>query len=622
MHIVTADNKNNPDNARLIADMIDGGDFNLPPAPFPEAPYEGGAPDYGPGDDDAEMMPHDLDHEEMRTIDPAKIEACSHEPQNDTGNGQRLLQYFGRELLHVREVGWHHWTGRAWELSGGAERATLCAQKTAERIALEADYLTATPHEKAAMDAAEDAAAELARLDPEKKDKWTDEQKRRARMLEWMIDQGSFAREQLQKRQVGRRRFAVSSGNASRIAGMLTQALPHRSIDPTALDADPLAFNVENGTLYFIRELDLECPDPDVKRYAARVEIRPHNPDDLIAKCAPVAFDENAQCPRFMAFLDKFQPVRPVRDFLQIYHGYSLLGLAGEQCLAFNVGGGGNGKSTFLDTVCRIMGPYAQTLQFASLAEMGFGRRGDQATPDVARLPGARLVRASEPKPTDRFDESMIKTMTGGEPMLVRHLQKGFFEFRPVFKLALSGNHKPQISGVDHGIWRRMRIVPWAVQIAENERRPIEEVLAELWDERAGILNWLIEGALRYLREGLQIPSEVADATADYREEMDPVGGFIRDCVEIVPPPPEGGQPHTITARDMYNCFDGWCDENSVRAWKEQAFGRALIQKGFQRARSASVRQYINVRFKKVMTRKPASSSNEPPPHSDDEVPM
>jgi putative DNA primase/helicase len=621
MRIVTADNKNNPDNARLIADMIDGGDFNLPPAAFPEAPYEEGAPDYGPSDDDAEMLPHHLDHDEMRKVDNAAIEACAREPQNDTGNGQRLLRYFGRELLHVREVGWHYWTGRCWELSGGAERATLCAQKTAARIALEADYLTATPHEKAAMDAAEDAAAALERL-PGPRDQWSDETRKKAHALEYAIEQGRFAREQLQKRQIARRRFSVSSGNASRIAGMLAQALPHRTIDPTALDADPLAFNVENGTLHFVRELDLECPDPDAKRYTARVELRPHDPDDLIAKCAPVIFDAQAQCPRFMAFLDKFQPARPVRDFLQIYHGYALLGLAGEQCLVFNVGSGGNGKSTFLDLVCRIMGPYAQTLQFASLAEMGFGRRGDQATPDVARLPGARLVRASEPKPTDRFDESMIKTMTGGEPMLVRHLQKGFFEFRPVFKLALSGNHKPQISGVDHGIWRRMRIVPWPVQIAEADRRPIEDVLAELWGERSGILNWLIEGALRYLREGLQIPSEVADATADYREEMDPVGGFIRDCIEIVPPPADGDPPCTITARDMYNCFDGWCDENSVRPWKEQAFGRALIQKGFQRARSASVRQYINVRFKQVMARKPASAPHDPPPPSDDDVPI
>lgn len=180
--------------------------------------------------------------------------------------------------------------------------------------------------------------------------------------------------------------------------------------------------------------------------------------------------------------------------------------------------------------------------------------------------------------------------------MLVRHLQKGFFEFRPVFKLALSGNHRPEIGGVDHGIWRRMRIVPWPVQIADHERRPLDEVLAEFMDEAPGVLNWLIAGALDYLNNGLIAPAEVTDATDDYREEMDPIGGFIRDCVTITPPPAVG-DPERVTARDMYQAFCAWCAVNSVRAWKEKAFAQAMAQKGFIKDRSKTVRRYVNVRL-------------------------
>jgi putative DNA primase/helicase len=160
--------------------------------------------------------------------------------------------------------------------------------------------------------------------------------------------------------------------------------------------------------------------------------------------------------------------------------------------------------------------------------------------------------------------------------MLVRHLHKGFFEFRPAFKLVLSGNHKPEIGGVDHGIWRRMRLVPWDVTIADAERKPIEEVLAEFWDERAGILNWLIEGALVYLTDGLKVPPEIADATAEYREEMDPIEGFVSACVTKIAAPNEGEPIQWVSAREMYDAYVAWAEDNAVTPWKERAFGRAM----------------------------------------------
>jgi putative DNA primase/helicase len=144
-------------------------------------------------------------------------------------------------------------------------------------------------------------------------------------------------------------------------------------------------------------------------------------------------------------------------------------------------------------------------------------------------------VRASEPDRGVQLKEGLIKSLTGGEPMLARHNFGKFFQFYPVFKLSLSGNHKPEIGGVDHGIWRRMRYVVWPVTIADHERREFDEVIAELWQERAGVLNWLIDGALLYLTEGLKIPKAISEATDEYREEMDPVGAFIQACVTIHP---------------------------------------------------------------------------------------
>lgn len=601
--------------------------ISLTPPPDDGAPHplDAGLPDYGygeyfPSDEDAEALPAVLDAVEMRKVEPALIEASAKLDQNDHGNAKRLLLHFERELLNVREIGWHRFLGTHWEPNGGRENAIDLAQRVAQRIALEADYMTATPVELQAIEKGEQAKRDLKALRRKALKDWTADDKTRAEILDAQIIARKLAIDALKKRQINRRKFAVSSGNMSRSLSMLSAAEPHRTVPSEALDTDPLAFNCRNGTLRFVRQ-----PDPDsgsdVPRDKWTVELQPHNCDDMIAKCAPVDYVRDAESPRFKEFIERFQPIEAVRKFVQTYHGYALTGQTGEQCLLFNIGGGSNGKSTFLEVVCRIMGPYAQTLQFASIAEIGFGRRGDQATPDIARLPGARLVRASEPKRGERFDEAMIKSMTGGEPMLVRHLQKGFFEFRPVFKLALSGNHRPEISGVDHGIWRRMRIVPWPVTMSDAEKRPIDEVLAEFEQEYSGILNWLIAGALDYLNNGLQAPKEVTAATDDYREDMDPIGAFIRDCVTVHPPAPNGRSKHSVSAREMYTAFCAHCLVNSVRPWKEKAFAAGMQQKGFVKDRTMTVRRYVNVSLYDVPAAQPTHVDQPLPATEEDYAP-
>jgi putative DNA primase/helicase len=202
--------------------------------------------------------------------------------------------------------------------------------------------------------------------------------------------------------------------------------------------------------------------------------------------------------------------------------------------------------------------------------------------------------------------------------MIARHNFGNFFQFYPVFKLSLSGNHKPEIGGVDHAIWRRMRYVVWPVTIADNERREFDDVIAELWEERAGILNWLIEGALHYLSAGLAPPQEIIDATAGYREDMDPIGGFVRDCVSMVATI-DGTESAAVAAREMYLAFEAWCIANSVRSWKEKSFATAMSQKGFVKDRRNNVRRYIGVALHDVPAKPPRR--DEPPHPADEEIP-
>jgi putative DNA primase/helicase len=586
-------------------------------AASPVPPVGRGSPENGgQGDDDV----NDADAaipDDAASIPAEIITECAVQPPNDTGNGQRLLHYFRNDVLFIDKIGWHCWDGARWKAEGGDHVAALRAQQTAARIVLEADYMAATPAEMAAIEAGEDAKIDLDRLRQEVSGKEaTADQKARARRLEQVIVTGEWAAGELKKRKIARRKFAITSGNSGKIAGMLDQAKPHRNRKPHELDLDPLKFNVGNGTLCFIAD---DVPDPDagehedktVKRW--RVELQPHDRDDYISRVADVDYDPAAPCPFFESQIARFQPIEGVREFLRRYYGYSLTGLVGAQCLVFNWGEGSNWKSTYTEIISRVIGDYAHKIDYISIAGDG-QKTGSAATPDLAELPGARLVRTGEIKRGTVLNEALIKDMTSGEPMTARANFKDPFRFRPAFKLAMTGNHKPEIGGVDHGIWRRIHFVPWRVLIEKAEMRNMEDVIAELWAERSGILNWLIKGAIDFLNDGLRPPQEVLEATESYREESDPVGAFVADCVSRVAPPPHGEQiVHFVSARDMYDSYVAYCVQNGMRAFKERGFGSALSQKGFERDRLATLRRYVNVQLHDVPAM-PRRSLNEPPP--------
>lgn len=509
-----------------------------------------------PGDDGVICTGPDPDIEIVRE--------CAREPLNDIGNANRLLAHFGKDLVFGRELGWHVWTGTHWDVETGRTAVEQRAHWTAGRIILEARELRAAGHE----------------------------------------DPDDFA-----KRRAARRKFGVSSGNRARTVAMIQQAEPYRTVSPDVFDADPLVVAVRNGVLRFVRQPDPECPDPDEARWTVRVRFEPHAREHMVTKLMPVDYDASATCPKFDAFMLRMQPKEAIRRWLQVFHG---LGLTGRtvQALAFHYGSGANGKSTFINIMCDLMGGYAQTLSAESLTGQG-QRRGDQATPDLARLPGARLVRISELPRGEPLKEALVKGLTGGEPMSVRHLNKGFFDFTPTFKAVMSGNDRPRIGGIDHGIWRRMRLVPWETTIPDGEQREMTEVLAEFAAERSGILNWLIEGACAFLSEGLHTPAEITEATAEYREEMDPIGAFIADCVERT----ADVAACSVTARDMYQAYMSWSYANAKKPWQETAFGLAMPNKGFIKTKER-VRRYLNCRLHNVPER-PDVPRSPPPPYAD-----
>jgi putative DNA primase/helicase len=494
----------------------------------------------------------------------ARVRACAQLLPNDTDNGHRLRIWHGDVVLHVKAVGWYFWTGRVWDGERGEYALQRIAQVTAKLIAHEAEVIEMTAAQQAAV-------AEMRRAKLVPPDQRSAEQAA-------AIEDGSRALAAWGTRTAKRTAFSVTSGNSARLANMIAEALPHKVVAIDAMDGDVNAFNVENGTLRFSRVPDLECLDPEVTRYVPLVELTEHRRLDYMTKMAPVAYDPAARCPRWHAFLERFQPKPRIRRFLQIFHGYAMLGSMGAQQLVFSHGEGANGKSTFIEAICRVMGAYAGVLNPESISGTGT-RQGAQASPDLATLPGKRLVRISELPRGEPLKEALVKHLTGGEPMLVRQNYGDFYPFKPCFKASMSGNDKPTIGGVDYGIWRRLRLVPWEVTIDDAERRDLEDVLAEFWQERAGILNWMVEGALIYLAEGLVAPPEVVDATAAYRSEMDHVQGFVDGCVLRT-----GDENDCVQALPLYQAYEAYCLSNAIKPFSNKAFSQIFQKKGFRKS--------------------------------------
>lgn len=419
---------------------------------------------------------------------------------------------------------------------------------------------------------------------------WTREVHRRAELTVRSIYADASKVEESERRKAIAN-HAKRSESATRVREMLELAKAKTWATPEEFDRDNYLLTVANGTL------DLRTG-----------ELREHRREDRITKLADVPYDPDAKAPIFERFLGRIMPSEEVRAFLQRAAGYSATGDASERALFINHGTGDNGKSTLQEVLAAALGEYAM----AASADTFLAKRPGTIPNDVARLKGARYVRASETGEGRRLDEALIKSMTGNEEISARHLYGESFDFKPTHKIWLSTNHKPEIRGTDNGIWNRIRFVPFAEKITEKEKDP--KLPEKLKGELPGVLAWIVRGAIAWWAGGLQAPEAVRAATSEYREEMDTLAAFVSECcVE--------GQNHSVQAKPLYDAYTGWCEENGERYEKSKRFYQQLIERGYEKDKDGRGR----VRYYGLALRPkdddPGGLLNTPPEPPEDDAP-
>ncbi|MFA5323090.1 MAG: phage/plasmid primase, P4 family [Smithella sp.] len=293
---------------------------------------------------------------------------------------------------------------------------------------------------------------------------------------------------------------------------------------------------------------------------------------------------------------------RSIVEYIQRLFGYAITGHSYEKIFPIFYGKSGwNGRSLILETVKTILGDMAAPIPSEMLLSQKIAKSASGPSPDVMSLKGLRIAFASETDENQRFSASKIKWYTGNNELIGRWPNdKRPIRFHPTHTLILETNYQPQAPPNDRSFWERVHLIPFNISYVNrdprepHERRADLKLREKLKTEYWKILGWLIEGCLKWQRDGLKPPVVVTEATAKYRENEDMIGDFVDECCAREPLAKERGS-------HLYNRFVRWYHDNHGKnepsgAW----FGKQLSQK-FEKNKSDGVIVYHGLRLSDIM---------------------
>jgi putative DNA primase/helicase len=338
--------------------------------------------------------------------------------------------------------------------------------------------------------------------------------------------------------------YGVNSQNAARLHAMVELARVLEPIldDGTGWDENPDLIGCQNGVIEF---------DP----ITGDATFRAGRPNDRITQSVAVDYVPDAKCPTWLRFLNDVHPKEDVRAWHTKALGYSITGHTREQVSFWAHGGGANGKGTENETIVFVMGDYAHVMPYATL----IGRRAKEATNDLAGLVGKRYTACSEVPKDAHTNEQRLKGLTGEDSITVRFLYGEFFTFKPRVKLWFAVNDKPTSRDNSEGYWRRIRLIEYNQRFDVDTDPPRDnDIRQKLKAEAEGIFAWLVRRASAWYREGLgDVPEDVVNATKAYREENDPLQGFIKAAAIVAP-------NVSVVSSTFYAAFAEWCRTGDI----------------------------------------------------------
>lgn len=307
-------------------------------------------------------------------------------------------------------------------------------------------------------------------------------------------------------------------------------------------------------------------------------QLRLGQPEDYIRTYAPYEWrglDE--PCPRWARFVVEIMGGDEGNaEFLQRLLGYGISGLATEHKFPILWGETGrNGKDTLVESLGYALGPLAGAVTKDVIIDPGGRNYSGAPAPHILDLRGKRLVWASEPREGARLDAAQVKLITGGGRLKGRGVyEKSFVEWQPTHLAMLITNPRPHAPADDLALWERLLLIPFTQRFVDsprgqNEHTADKGLRAKLRTEAAGILAWLVRGYMAWRAEGLNPPTEVTQATAEYRQSEDTLTQFLSEQYT-----PQSGA--VVTANDLYLTYMSWCTAWGINPMSGRTFGEKM----------------------------------------------
>jgi P4 family phage/plasmid primase-like protien len=300
---------------------------------------------------------------------------------------------------------------------------------------------------------------------------------------------------------------------------------------------------------------------------------QPHDPFDLITKITEVSPGDEGMDIWLEALETFFCGDQELIEYVQKVIGLAAIGKVYEEFIIIAYGDGANGKSTFWNTIARVLGTYSGKIS-SDILTMG---NKVNAQPEMAELKGKRLIIASEMQEGVRLNTAMVKQLCSTDEIQACKKYKDPFHFLPAHQVVLYTNHLPRVGANDDGIWRRLKVIPFNAKIKGNS--DIKNYADYLF-ENAGpaIMKWIIEGAEKVSKANHKVadPKVVRDAVEAYREDNDWLGHFIAECCEV-------DDSFEEKSGEFYQQYRAYCIQNGEYIRSTTDFYAAIDKAGFYR---------------------------------------
>lgn len=369
------------------------------------------------------------------------------------------------------------------------------------------------------------------------------------------------------------RNYAIKRRDSKYITAALKEAHPMVEIDQRQLDADEFLLNTPSATY------DLRIGLPSAHE---------HTPADFITKQTTVDPSDEGMDIWQDALETFFCGDNELIDYVQEIAGLSAIGKVCVEGLIIAYGEGRNGKSTFWNTLSRVLGTYSGNMSADTLT-VGCKRN---VKPELAEAKGKRIIIAAELEEGMRLNTSNVKQLCSTDEIYAEKKYKGPFSFVPSHTLVLYTNHLPKVGAIDAGTWRRLIVIPFNAKIEGSS--DIKNYADYLFNKAGGaILKWIMTGAKRVIEKDYHIvkPAVVEVAIQKYKDNNDWLSQFLDECCET-------DSSYSAKSGDVYNAYRSYCMQVGDYIRSTTDFYTALECAGFERKRSKSARLLFGLQLK------------------------